>query len=336
MEIKRAYQSKGLLGYKVFIDGFNNNFDASNEQMCRVVSGRKSQTDQTDRSMGYSRAKRPKMSEIGASLKQFKADQPLQSQYAATIDLNRTRHPPRLAQRGLMGTKLQPINLAPATLPTRNEGSTSRSEISNTGDSVSLIDLNQQFAKLIFDTDSSSMSAGTESTIANPLVSVELNEGELSLRSISVFRTHSVSDGDQAGHDQKAKQKPQEIDVLPSFPRSIFNAPIIQPSGRQKLRSTATTLIIPHRQEEMSSADAYLLSSTLITADKQQRRIAAKRELLAQIEQSLNCLTETPAAKTRPPSVQVNRSMVLISIRTSHFQVVKDPNLWIQFDPATI
>ena len=61
----------------------------------------------------------------------------------------------------------------------------------------------------------------------------------------------------------------------------------------------------------MSSADAFLLSSTRIAADEQKRKMVAKRERLAQIEQSLVYPTEKSPVKTRSPSVPIDPTLPL-------------------------
>ena len=159
IEIKRAYESKGLLGYKVWIDGFNNTFDASNEPIYRVASGRKSQIDQEERE---------KILKMEASLENFSVDeQQLPTPPAAIISLQETRHRPILVQRGLMGEKLQAIDLA-STISSVviHEASNSSLDLSSTEDSTSVTDLTYPILKSI---------------VANP-TSLEPTEGKLHQR----------------------------------------------------------------------------------------------------------------------------------------------------------
>lgn len=111
-EIKRASHSRGLLGYKIWIDSLNNTFDSSNESICSMISGNnKSQADQTDHYSGYTEEELEKIRKTKVYVKQFGADGQQRTQSAAAITLRKTRHPPLLAQHGLFGTKLQRIDL---------------------------------------------------------------------------------------------------------------------------------------------------------------------------------------------------------------------------------
>lgn len=76
MHLKRAHQSRGQLGYRVLIDGFNHNFDAA---------GRKSRMTHMDR--------------------RFRADQ------SSSIYSQKVRGPQYLVLKGFMGAKMKAINL---------------------------------------------------------------------------------------------------------------------------------------------------------------------------------------------------------------------------------
>jgi hypothetical protein len=108
---------------------------------------------------------------------------------------------------------------------------------------------------------------------------------------------------------EKEEHEQQENCTVPRIPTSTSNEPIVQSTWKQKLKMMNTANINSNRLEVMSSANAYLVSSAHIAAHDEQRKIAAKHELLTQIEQSVKNSVEKP--KTRSPSVQTNRSVVL-------------------------
>ena len=162
IEIKRAYKSKGLLGYPILIDGVNHTFDASNEPMYRMASGRKSQIDEPDRHIDYTDEKSRGIHKVEASIKSFGGGERRPTQHAANIDLQKTRCSSALALRGLMRGKLPAIDNS--ALP---ENGIPSLESSNPKESPELVDNN-----------SSSKSNNAQTVAAKP-ASLETNEGKL-------------------------------------------------------------------------------------------------------------------------------------------------------------
>ncbi|CAF4686041.1 unnamed protein product, partial [Rotaria sp. Silwood1] len=144
VDIKRTYQSKGLLGYKVLIDGFNNTFDASDESMCPVASSRKWQRDQTNRSGDCTNEECEKILKIKAHMEQFVADEQQRTKSTAAINPRKSQHLPLLAQHGLLGAKTQPINFASTNSSVILEDIVSSSELSNGQDLSSSIGSDHQ------------------------------------------------------------------------------------------------------------------------------------------------------------------------------------------------
>ena len=270
VEVKRAYRSKGLLGYKVLIDGFNNTFDAPNEPMHRIASGRKSQLDQTDRCIGFADEERAKILEMQASMKQFRADeQQLLTPHTGTSSLQKTRHPPLLAQRGLMRAQLQAIDHAPTVSSVIHEAKNSSLEVSN--------------------------SKRIKRDVANP---------------VSLSPSSDQYERNRTGTINEIKEhEPTDNHTLPSVSTTILTLPPIQSMHDQQLKMEITRDIASDRRENMSSTDAYMISSARIAADDQQRRIAAKRARLAKIGQAVEYFTEKLAEKKRPRSPKNNLIM---------------------------
>jgi hypothetical protein len=174
VQIKRDYQSKGLLGYKVFIDGFNNTFDASHESTGSVASGRKSQTDQSDRYSGYTDDEREQILKMKVYMKQFGANEQQRTKSTVSINVQKSRNPPLLAQHGLFGAKMQAISFAPTNHSVVLEDIVSSSEFSSPS---SLISLDQQSPKIIGDTEKPVNIYRTQSAATKP-ASLKPNEGE--------------------------------------------------------------------------------------------------------------------------------------------------------------
>jgi hypothetical protein len=68
IQTKRVYPEKGLLGYKVLIDGYNNTFEVPPSPLRPVRSG---STFRTDRYIGFNDEEREKLIQTEAFMKQF-------------------------------------------------------------------------------------------------------------------------------------------------------------------------------------------------------------------------------------------------------------------------
>ncbi|CAF1102494.1 unnamed protein product [Rotaria sordida] len=177
IEIKRSFQSKGLLGYKVMIDGFNNTFDASNEPICSVTSSRKSKLDQTDRYSDYIDEENEKIHKMKAYMEGFGAVERQRTKPPAVNNLRKLRHIPFLSQYSLLDAKLQPIDLTSINSAVFLEGIMSPSEISNSQGPSSFIGLDHQCSKFIFDMEKSLNISRTQLNAANP-ATFEPNKGK--------------------------------------------------------------------------------------------------------------------------------------------------------------
>ncbi|CAF4723350.1 unnamed protein product [Rotaria sp. Silwood1] len=176
-EIKRFYQSQGLLGYKVMIDGFNNTFDASNVPICSVTSSRQSKLEQADRCSGYTDEEREKIVKMKTYMKEFGATKRQQAKPPAVNNLQKLRHPPFLSQNSLLNAKQQPTDLTSINSPLFLEDIMTPSEICNSQDLSSFIGLNHQSSKFIFDIEKLSKVSKTQLNTANP-TTFESNKGK--------------------------------------------------------------------------------------------------------------------------------------------------------------
>lgn len=90
---------------------------------------------------------------------------------------------------------------------------------------------------------------------------------------------------------------------------------VVHEKKEHEQQENCTVLPVPtstsNRQDKMSSIDNYLLSPTRIAVNDEQQKIAAKRDLLVQTDQSLTNSVEKSTTKTRPPPVQANLSMII-------------------------
>ena len=169
IETKRAYQSKGLLGYRVLIDGFNNTFDPSVVSDLSEASRSQAHTDQMIRNSTYTDEEREKILKTKVSMKQFLASQP-RTKTGSNSFGRRSRNPPLLAQHGIMGAKMQTINFTTMNPSIVSENFVSSSGFSQSQDRSSTTDCGHQSSKL---------NTNITQSVVFDSVSVKPNESEL-------------------------------------------------------------------------------------------------------------------------------------------------------------
>lgn len=177
--LKRDALSRGLLGYKVLIDGFNNTFDASNASNCSAVSDKRSQTNEADRYIGYTNEERERILKMKAYMKKFVADTKQWGKSTPANIRQKSRHPPLLAQHGLLGAKMQTVNLALTKPSTLMEDLGSSSQLSCSQVLSSSTDPDQQRSKLVVDCDSS-LNIDTAASIITNSTAIESNASKFS------------------------------------------------------------------------------------------------------------------------------------------------------------
>lgn len=93
-QLKRVYPKKGLLGYKVLIDGYNNTFEVPPEQLRNIRSGATAKSNDSDRYIGYTDEEREKIIKTKAFVKDFALDERKRQKQIAAANLQQSRRPP--------------------------------------------------------------------------------------------------------------------------------------------------------------------------------------------------------------------------------------------------
>jgi hypothetical protein len=87
IQTKRVYPEKGLLGYKVLIDGYNNTFEVPPEQLRNARSGG---ALRTGRYIGFNDEEREKLIQTKAFMEQFTMDDRQRAKQTALIHLQQS------------------------------------------------------------------------------------------------------------------------------------------------------------------------------------------------------------------------------------------------------
>lgn len=92
--MKRVYPKKGLLGYKVLIDGYNNTFEVPTEQLRSIKSGGTAKSNDTDRYIGFTHEEREKIIQTKNYVKDFALDERKRAKQIAAVNLQQSRRRP--------------------------------------------------------------------------------------------------------------------------------------------------------------------------------------------------------------------------------------------------
>ena len=92
--MKRVYPKKGLLGYKVLIDGYNNTFEVPPEQLRSIKSGGTLKSNDSDRYIGYTDEEREKIIKTKNYVKDFALDERKRAKQIAAANLQQSRRRP--------------------------------------------------------------------------------------------------------------------------------------------------------------------------------------------------------------------------------------------------
>lgn len=187
LDIKRAYQSNGLLGHKVWIDGFNNNFDASNESIYPTNSDKICKSDQTNRYSSYTNEEHEKILKIKTYMKQFGSDKNQRVKIASTSDHQKQQHPSLLAQHSLFGTKIKSISFTHKDSSEALENIVSSPELPDRQDSSSFINFDHQCQEVINNTKQPLNICRAQSASAN-LGSLESKKREFKNRPFNALK----------------------------------------------------------------------------------------------------------------------------------------------------
>jgi hypothetical protein len=265
-QTKRIYPRKGLLGYKVLIDGYNNTFEVPTEQHRTV---RSSGTPRSDQYVGYNDEERRKIHQMKIFMKQFALDERQRAKQIAATNLQQSRRPPLILPRILTGEAKNSITTTPQML----EGISSSSEFSNSQIVSSLTASDLQVLKSNVDIQTPSIDKLLNTPLIHPI------------------RTYL----DNHSSKEKSKQKSKLRQTVP-INDDRNTGPIISSSvsntqtPHSTVKNNIETLADPKKQTfqpEMSSADAYLFASSRLALETKQHDAMKKRDLFSKIEARL-------------------------------------------------
>jgi hypothetical protein len=298
-QTKRIYPKKGLLGYKVLIDGFNNTFEVPIEQFHGAPSASTTRSEQDSRYAGFSEEERDKLIRMKSFVKEFALDDRKRAKQIAAANLQQSRRPPLLIHQTSDPNKhsIQP-----------SDSIVSLTEVSSSQNRSNIIIPDLKTFRKMFDIDNSSVTNLSSSTTVSAPTFIKRMEGQsykgvhipcfnlnYLLRFIFTLDNHNTND--KPKRVSKTANKPlislrsptateNEKHTLPKIISAASNTPTRYSSLTNKL-DTVVTANKASLQPLMSSIDAYTLSSSLIASNIEQRKLAKRRELFTQIKQSL-------------------------------------------------
>ena len=282
---KRFYAQKGLLGYKVLIDGYNNTFEVPPEQLRNIRSGTL-QGEKSDRYGYYSDEEREKLIQMKAFMKQMALDERRRAKQIAAINLQQTRRPPLLLSQTSVNANKHPIKNRTNFL----EDISSSSEL-----------LNSQVGSSLIATDVKTVNSIPE--VQKP------SEDDLP-------PTELIN-----APETKIKRKSRVLQKPPTITFSHADAPRITSTAISSVSRTSTTRSTSTNkqafQPTMSSADAFLISSVHLASEAERKNAIRKRELLSQIGETLQRqdqkLSDVSSDSTNLPfqSIPVDRHTII-------------------------
>ncbi len=260
-QTKRVYPRQGLLGYKVLIDGYNNTFEVPTEQLRNVHSSGTSRSDKSDLNIGYNEDERRKILQTKIFMKQFALDEQQRAKQIAATNLQHSRRPPLVLPRILANETKHSMTTTSQIL----EGTSSLSQFSMSHIVPSLSSENLKLFKSNFDADTPQIDK---------------------LQNTELIRT------DNHSLQEKSKRKPK-------FHQPASTITAVSDDDRYKVSNVLTkkfeTLADPNKQpfqSIMSSAEAFLISSSRIASETEELNAMRKRDLFTQIEQTLQQRTQ--------------------------------------------
>ena len=248
---KRVYAKQGLLGYKVLIDGYNNTFEVPTEQLRIVRSGGTVKSENTDRYIGFTNEEREKIVRMKNFVKDFALDDRKRAKQIAAANLQQARRPHAS------------IPQSSAEQNKRSYQTSASSELTTNLKRSHTIVPDIKAFQSILDIDNSSITDLTPST----LVSVPSINKRLSKTAHKFLPTR---------HIEEKNTLPKIVSPMSNY-TSITNKldTVIQANKREQ-------------QSSMSSVDAYAFTSRRVNLEAQQRRTEKRRQLLADIEESID------------------------------------------------
>ncbi|CAF3340496.1 unnamed protein product [Rotaria socialis] len=280
---KRIYPVTGLLGYKVLIDGYNNKFEVPVEQLRGARYSGTNKSDHFDHYVGFSDEERQKIIQTKAYIKQFALDERRRAKQIARARLQQARQTPTSLPR-------TSADLQKHRTITISEDVSSSSELFMGQYLASFSATNTKAMKPIVELDNSSTTTSLlQSTVINP------NRSDTSLESKEKMKKTS-----------KTSQVAPSSTVVSEENKHIL--PSIVSTTTNKLEIVAHTTNTQAFQPMMSSADAYILSSSRIALDTAATKATRTYELYQQNEQSPQ---QEQHSKDASRSVPVQRAPML-------------------------
>ncbi|UJR10034.1 hypothetical protein I4U23_014257 [Adineta vaga] len=276
---KRVYPERGLLGYKVLIDGFNNTFESPEEQLRRVRKSTPLKSDDVDRWVSFNEDERQKILKTKLFVKAIALNERKRTKQIAAANLQRTRRPALLLS-------------SPRKSVHPNKQS---SVISDSIYSSSIISNNLKQSNVILP-DLKTYESISENDIDSTVdfTSSILFNAPTKLR-------HTESNVDNSTYIPKSVQKPK----LPPIPSITINeeknsmlpciiTPPLKPSTSypsltQRSESIFTVNKLNDQyQISMTSTEAYAIAAVGINREFQENLETKRKALYSQIKQSVD------------------------------------------------
>ncbi|UJR36041.1 hypothetical protein I4U23_028778 [Adineta vaga] len=281
-QTKKIYPETGLLGYKVLIDGYNNTFEVPPEQL-RII--RSDNASRTDCYLGFSDEEQEKILQMKTSMKKFASDERRRVIKQAVAAYHQGH--PR-------------TSVPSETIPDLRKNSILTPRLSpNLKTARSIVDHNHSPTPGILRTSSLS--------VTNPT----LNEEK------SKLATHTP----QPIISRNSISNEKDKSVLPSIISSMSN-----PSPTLSSLSYYSELINSNNKQTspsvMSAADAYVYSSSRLAHDIEEQNEAKRRQLFAQIEQSVRDVQQKQPQYQKEDSTPYSSDQLTTSLSTNRGSLV--------------
>ncbi|CAF3277865.1 unnamed protein product [Rotaria socialis] len=293
-QAKRIYPTQGLLGYKVLIDGFNNAFDVPIEQLRNVRSGGTTKSDRDNHYNTLDDDEQEKINKMKMFIKHFALDDRKRAKQKAAENLQQSRRPP------LLLSSSQTTLSKNRSVPKSSKTISSSFELSN----------NQKQSKNI-DLKASQLLRGNKNLSAPNAFTKPLEDNRILSDQIQRVRNPS-DEASTTLSSQSSNLDGEDQYAIPVIMSPTVSTRVSHSSLTNKLEAVATANI-KDSQVMMSSADAYTFSSSRIALEKEQREIAKRQELFAQIEQTQHHQSKETK---KPMSTSVSSDREVIDIGT--------------------
>ncbi|CAF2813880.1 unnamed protein product [Rotaria sp. Silwood2] len=272
---KRMYPKQGLLGYKVLIDGFNNAFEVPLEQLRNLRSGGTTKSDQDDHYNILDKEEQEKINKMKIFIKHFALDERKRAKQIAAENLQQSRRPPLLLPQTKSNQNKSSKKIS-KSIPSSFEFSNKQGQLNKTN-------TNLKTSKIILENDNTLSTNIIPSTLVKQLENNHIFNDKI--KHLSKTSDESLSSSVESSPSSSIVDD-EETYALPIIVSPTLNAHRCHSSVTSKLE-TVINVNKTDFQTIMPSADAYVLSASRIALETEQRKTTKRKELLTQIEQSL-------------------------------------------------